>query len=241
MAQRFLGEQFDIHTGGIDHVPIHHTNEIAQSECASGKSPFANFWMHGEFLVVDQAPKMSKSLGNVLTVDTLEKNGVAPLAYRFLCLQSHYRKQLKFTDENMTAAARAYERLTEQCQQFRGQQGKASPATAPYIEALLEAMGNDLNAPQAVANLYKFLDDDKLSLADKAALVARHEEFLGLGLLEQRKAESIPEHLQQMLAQRNAARAAKQWTESDRLRDAILAAGYEILDGEGGSQLKKKI
>lgn len=247
MSMRLLGEQFDIHTGGVDHIPIHHTNEIAQSECASGKSPFVRYWLHGEFLVIDDAEKMSKSLGNFLTVQTLKDRGYQPLAYRLLVLQSHYRKQLRFSEAILSGAQRGYERLTTLARRAKAEAGDSDAPLGPkgeaHLAAFREALGNDLNAPQALATLYSVLEDDQLSAAEKALLASNFDEILGLDVFGEPEAagNEAPLALQELLRQRNAARAGKDWVEADRLRGEIAAAGYEILDSPSGSSLKRRL
>src|SRR5690606_15895802 len=159
MSTKFLGEQFDIHTGGEDLLPIHHTNEVAQAECASGRHPFVNVWMHGAFLVIGDGVKMSKSKGHVFTVEVLEDNGVPAPAYRLLCMQSHYRKQLQFNDGNIQGALRCYERLTRVACEMEKSAGpvsddlQLSDKARAYVKNFEDAIANDLNAPQAFSNL----------------------------------------------------------------------------------------
>jgi cysteinyl-tRNA synthetase len=253
MSVKFLGEQFDIHTGGVDHIPIHHTNEVAQSECATGKSPFVRYWMHGEFLVIDDAEKMSKSLGNVLTVTTLEEKGFDPLAYRLLLLQSHYRKQLRFSTETLAGAARGLARLAQTAQRlvnqapFSGKLPKPGEALESdkargYRAQFYEAMGEDLNTPQALAAMFTMLDDAAVSPADKLRLLVEQDLVFGLAPWEERKTQDdVPAELTELLAQRNRARAAKDFAEADRLRKEIAARGYEILDSAGGSSLRRRL
>jgi cysteinyl-tRNA synthetase len=246
MASKFLGQTFDIHTGGVDHIPIHHTNEIAQSECATGQHPFVRFWLHGEFLVIEDAAKMSKSLGNFTTVDTLVEKGFDPLAYRLLCLQSHYRKQLKFSYDNLLAAQKSYERLH---QTTLGLKRAGAPATLlgkkaeGYRHEMTEAAYNDLNMPQVTAALFTLLDDAALAPAEKLALSGFADSLLGLDLLAERqvKTDDVPADLLALLKLRNDSRAAKDWAEADRCRAAIAARGYEILDSPQGSTLKRRL
>jgi cysteinyl-tRNA synthetase len=163
MAMKFLGPQFDIHTGGVDHIPIHHTNEIAQSECATGLAPFVKYWMHGEFLIIEGDEKMSKSLGNTLTVGTLEEKGFPPLGYRVLILQSHYRKQLRFSYENLVGAVKAYERLTAAAIKLRAEAGNAryvgasSAAGQKHLAVFHEAMSIELNTTYSLGEFYSVM------------------------------------------------------------------------------------
>jgi cysteinyl-tRNA synthetase len=249
MSRRYLGDRFDINTGGVDHIPIHHTNEIAQSECATGLAPFVKYWMHGEFLIIEGDEKMSKSLGNTLTVGTLEEKGFPPLGYRVLILQSHYRKQLRFSYENLVGAVKAYERLTAAAIKLRAEAGNAryvgasSAAGQKHLAVFHEAMANDLNTPQALAEVYAVMDDQALSAPEKVKLIEAMDQVLGLDVFHRQVvADAIPEELTQLLAARNAARAAKNWSEADRLRKEILDRGYDILDAAtGGSSLKKRL
>lgn len=250
MSMKFLGEQFDIHTGGVDHIPIHHTNEIAQSECATGTAPFVRYWMHGEFLIIEGDEKMSKSLGNTLTVGTLEQRGFAPLGFRVLALQSHYRKQLRFSYDNLVGAVKAYERLTAQAIRIRQEAGNAqylgsqpSDKGAKHLAIFNEAMANDLNTPQALAALYGLMEDPAVAAPEKTWLIEKMDTVLGIDVFHQQSvSEAIPEELTALLAARNAARTAKNWGEADRLRKDILERGYDILDAAtGGSSLKKRL
>jgi cysteinyl-tRNA synthetase len=251
MATKYLGATFDIHTGGVDHIPIHHTNEIAQSECATGKKPFVRYWLHGEFLVIDDSAKMSKSSGSVLTVTTLEEKGFEPLAYRFLCLQSHYRKQLKFSHETLLAAQRSYERLQNTVLSLRGEVLKLGPKVVnalgakgqSYLKDMEEAIFNDLNTPQVMAVLFTSLDDGSLSKSEKFTLTSLANDLLGLDLFTERvkQVEIIPEEMLALLKKRNDSRAAKDWSEADRCRNEITARGYEILDTPQGSSLRKRL
>jgi len=248
MSMKFLGNQFDIHTGGVDHIPIHHTNEIAQSEASTGKSPFVNFWMHGEFLVIDDAAKMSKSSGQVLTVQSLADAGYFPLAFRLLALQCHYRKQLKFSYESLAGAQRGYERLSHLAQRSLADAGgkitdlKLSPVAEKYRQQFRSALAQDLNMPQAVATLYSLLEDSHLSSAERVALVAEMDQVLGLDVFTPMPvASTIPPELTAMLDDRNTARAAKNWARADELRREIDARGYEICDSPQGSYLKKRL
>lgn len=247
MSRRFLGEQFDIHTGGEDLLPIHHTNEVAQAECASGKHPFVNVWMHGAFLVIGDGIKMSKSKGHVFTVEVLEANGIPPPAYRLLCLQSHYRKQLKFNDENIHGAVRCYERLTRVAGDLAAQAGPVeedlalSAAAADYKAIFEEAIANDLNAPQAFSNLMTLIDDTKLSAAERVSLIRTHDRVLGIEPFHPVAVKTeVPQEWLDRLAARNQARLDKDWSKADQLRDEISAAGFEILDSPEGSTLKRK-
>lgn len=254
MAMRYLGQELDIHTGGVDHIPIHHTNEIAQSECATGRKPFARHWLHGEFLLLDDSVKMSKSTGNILTVDSLAEKGFDPRSYRFLLLQTHYRKQLHFSYETLTAAQKGLERLLQQTTRLsltsatdhqateKSQPPPLSAAAKTYADQFQQALVQDLNMPQALAELHRLVSDPAVAQEEKARLVLEWDEVLALDLSTPlaQKEQAIPDEFVKMLAARNVARQNKDWAEADRIRKELLSSGYEILDSPQGTSLKKK-
>ncbi|HPP76522.1 MAG TPA: cysteine--tRNA ligase, partial [Armatimonadota bacterium] len=153
MSMRYLGETFDIHTGGIDHIPVHHTNEIAQSQAATGK-PFVRYWMHGEFLVVSGGEKMAKSAGEFLRLQVLTDKGYDPLAYRYLCLQVHYRSKLNFTWESLDAAQAGYNRLKAFIDVASRARGTEQPWVQEYRDRFRDAITDDLNIPRAIAVMW---------------------------------------------------------------------------------------
>ncbi len=228
MSIKYLGEQFDIHCGGIDHVPIHHTNEIAQSETATGKKPWVRYWLHGEFLNIAET-KMAKSGENFITLQTIKDRGISPIAYRYFLLQTHYRKQLNFSWEALQAAETGLGNLRDQVRQ--------APDTAKESEstkqAFFSALNDDLNAPEGLAILWQALKEKKVSR--KTALEC--DTVLGLHLDKKPKDIIIPASVQTLLDLRARARAAKNWTESDRLRDEIVAAGFTIEDTDEGQKV----
>ena len=247
MSIKRLGEQFDIHTGGVDHIPIHHTNEIAQAECSTGCSPFVRFWMHGEFLVLDDE-KMSKSLGNVLTVATLKDQGFDPLAFRMLALQSHYRKQLRFNQDNLVSAAKGLERLRISTRRLSDEaqgakfHGPLSQRGSEHQAAFDHALASDLNMPQAVAQAFSLIDDAKVVAPEKLHLLWIFDEVFGIGMFKAPAVSTeIPAEMTAMLVARNQARADKNWAEADRLRQEITGRGYDICDGDSGTVLKKRL
>ena len=243
MSMKYLGEQFDIHCGGIDHIPVHHTNEIAQSEGASGKSPWVRLWMHGEWLVTDKA-KMSKSAGGFTTVDTLIEKGYDPLAFRYLCLQAHYRQQLAFSFDALDGAANSLDRLRRSMMALREESGGKATPPADDHSRLVEFQGflaDDLNLPRALAVLWNVLNKDEAPAAEKLGLLYRFDEVLGLGLQDyEPSAEEVPTEILEMVEQRQAARKAKDFAEADRLRDAVLDAGYDIKDTADGPVVTRK-
>ena len=240
MSMKYLGEQFDMHCGAIDHIAIHHTNEIAQSEGATGKKPWVRVWLHGEWLVTDKE-KMSKSKGGFTTVDTLVENGYDPLAFRYLCLGAHYRQQLAFSYEALDAAAAGLDRLRRQIAALRDAfEPHPLPADHPRLKEFTTSLADDLNVPRALATAWTVLRDDSLPGAEKLALIYEFDNVLGLGLKEYSPArDEIPEDVMDLVRKRGDARSAKNWAEADRLRSEIAARGYIIKDTAGGPVVTK--
>lgn len=242
MAMKYLGNTLDIHCGGIDHVTIHHTNEIAQSEAATGQK-YVNYWVHGEFLIL-RSGKMSKSGGTFVTLQTLIDKGYDPLAYRYLCLGAHYRTQLEFSYESLDSAAKSLKNLRQLAWQAKTQTTSlplASEKVHACNEKLTAAMEDDLNAPRALAVVWEVLKSD-LSAAEKLAFVEFADSILALDLLrgpEEEKVE-IPAEVISLVEQRTAARKSKDWQKSDQLRDQIAALGYVVKDTPQGPQITKK-
>ena len=238
MAMKYLGNTLDIHCGGIDHVTIHHTNEIAQSESATGQK-YVNYWVHGEFLIL-RSGKMSKSGGTFVTVDVLKEKGYEPLAYRYLCLGAHYRTQLEFSYESLDSAAKSLKNLRTAVQQL----GDARLATAhvqAWKDKFTAAMEDDLNAPKALALVWEAVRSAELTPPEKREFVTFADTILSLDLLAPvARDEAVPPSVQALLDQRAAARNAKDWKKSDELRGAILQAGYVVKDTPQGQQLTKK-
>jgi cysteinyl-tRNA synthetase len=236
MAQKYLGDYFDIHCGGEDHIPVHHTNEIAQTEARVG-TRLANFWMHGYFLLQNDA-KMAKSAGEFLRVGALIDRGYDPLAYRYLCLTAHYRSQLNFTWDALDAAVTALDRMRHGVYALR----EAWP-TSPD-PALVERFGNeindDLNVPRALAVAWEALRGD-IAPGVKRATLLRFDDVFGLGLAAWvPKVETVPAEVQALADARLAARKAKSWAEADRLRAELHAAGWEMEDRPDGYVLKRR-
>lgn len=250
MSMHYLGEQFDIHCGGIDHIPVHHTNEIAQVEAATGK-PWVNFWLHGEFLVVlknkegeNDIARMGKSEGNFLTLSFLQKQNYQPLAYRYLLLNAHYRSQLIYTQEAMQSAQRGFQNLTDKVAALRETTKPEEIAKAaihePSLVSFAEAILDDLNSPQALASAWKILGDNSLSAPVKLRTLEKFDEVLGLKIADMvPRVDAIPPEIENLLEKRLAARKAKDWKQADAIRDEIKAKGYEVLDGKEGLKVKK--
>ncbi|NUM25210.1 MAG: cysteine--tRNA ligase [Candidatus Buchananbacteria bacterium] len=234
MSMKYLGEHFDIHCGGIDHVPVHHTNEIAQNEGATKKKS-VEFWCHGEFLVIDSA-RMGKSEGNFITLQTLIDKDFEPLAYRYLCLQAHYRQKLNFSWESLQAAENALLKLWETVVDY----GKvAKTGCAEYEKRFLEVVNDDLNMPKALAIVWELVKDKDFSDGAKKCTLLKFDTVLGLGL-QQAKKQLIPEHIRAVAEEREAARAAKDWVKADNLRKQIEQDGYIIADTAQGFIIKTK-
>lgn len=235
MSSKYLGEQFDIHTGGIDHIPVHHTNEIAQAEAAFQKKPWVKYWLHNEFLVMDKG-KMAKSAGSFITLQTVIDKGYEPIAYRFLCLGTHYRKQLMFSWEAMNTAANAYEALKNKIAELN-EQGKEDESKA-YHEKFMQEINDDMNIPRALAVLNGVINDSKLSKKAKLGLIADFDEILGLDLLKEEKIE-IPKEVMELADKREKARKENNYELADKLRGEIKAKGFIVEDTKKGPVLKK--
>ncbi|MET0683412.1 MAG: cysteine--tRNA ligase [Casimicrobiaceae bacterium] len=236
MAQEYLGDYFDIHCGGEDHIPVHHTNEIAQTEARVG-TRLANFWLHGYFLLSNDA-KMAKSAGEFLRVQYLIDHGYDPLAFRYLCLTGHYRGQLNFTWDALDAAAVALERMRNGVFALRDA-GAATPDAA-LTERFGNEINDDLNLPRALAVAWETLRGDLAPDAKRATLLG-FDAVLGLRLAEWTpKREAVPDAVTALAEARLAARRTKNWVDADRLRTELHAAGWEMEDRPDGYALKRK-
>ena len=241
MSMKYLGEQFDIHTGGIDHIPIHHTNEIAQSEGATGKK-WVNYWLHNEFLVIDK-DKMAKSGENFLTLKVLEEKKFSPLDYRYFTFTAHYRKQLSFSLEAMEAAKNAFDSLKRKIIEFKkgtGDGEKHAEIARKYKNKFLEVINDDLNIPEAMAVLWNVIKDDKLSAKEKLSILFDFDRVFGLNLkqVEEDKFD-IPDDIMDLITQREQARQNKDWKKADELRTLLKKKGYEISDTPEGPDIKR--
>lgn len=236
MSLKYLGEQFDIHCGGIDHIPVHHTNEIAQTEAFTGKAPWVNLWMHGEFLVLDKG-KMSKTGGDFLTLQSVVDRGYEALDYRFFCLGTHYRAPLSFSFEALDGARAGRRSLRERLAPLRGQAPcpQAEARAHPLWQEFWGQVAEDLNAPRALAVAWEVAKQPALAAELKAGLIAAMDAWLGLDLLAPEAAPAGPSPEEgELLEARAAARAAKDWAASDRLRLELEARGIRVKDGKGG-------
>jgi cysteinyl-tRNA synthetase len=239
---KYLGESFDIHCGGIDHIPIHHTNEIAQSEGATGKN-FVNYWLHGAFLVMGKKEKMAKSAGNILTLQTLIDKGFDPLDYRYLCLTAHYRSELEFSWESLKAARKSLLKLKEKIEEFREKAKKEKIESDPkivkkYQEAFLEAINDDLNMPKALAIVWDLVKTREISAKDKLRLLFEFDKVLGLNL-EKEMEGKIPEEVKKLVEEREEARKKGDFKKADEIREKIKSMGYLVEDTKEGPKVKK--
>lgn len=240
MGQKYLGEQFDIHTGGIDLIPTHHENEIAQSKGRCGKIP-AKFWMHGEYLLINGG-KMSKSLGNVYLIKDLVAKGYDPLVYRLFSYSCHYRNKLNFTWDGMEATSKSLERLKNGYQlHLEGRDEVDNNVVAEFEKRFHQAINDDLNMPAAMGVVWEVVRQEKKS-PKWANLLVKFDTVLGLKIGEptEKQQEEIPQEILDLLEQRKQARESKDWAKSDELRDLIQSKGYEIKDTKNGTEIKKK-
>ena len=233
MSMKYLGETFDIHTGGVDLIFPHHENEIAQSEGATGH-PFVKYWLHNEWLMVN-GKKMSKSLKNFYTLRDIEIKGFSPLAYRYLTLQTHYRKPLNFTWESITAAQNALNKLNDQYKELGETIGEIEDG---YRNKFVEAMDNDLETPQALALMWDLIKDQTVSKENKKTTILDFDKVLGLGLDKIRPIE-IPEEIKKLAEERELARQNKDFKKSDELRDQIQKLGFSVKDTPEGPKISK--
>ncbi len=239
MSMKYLGEQFDIHCGGIDHIPVHHTNEIAQSEAAIGKKPWVKYWLHNEFLVLGQHEKMAKSGENFITLSTLVEKGYSPLDYRYFCLGTHYRHPLMFSYEALDGAKNARKRLNERIIELKKGKGKSSSVEQKkYLDQFTAQINDDLNTPQVLATMWDLLKDDALSNKDKYALLLKFDAIFGFDL-KKVKGEKIPAAVVTLAEERLQARQNKDWKKSDELREKISQLGYVVGDTKEGFEIKK--
>ena len=237
MGQKYLGEQFDIHTGGIDLIPTHHENEIAQSKGACGKIP-ARYWMHGEYLLINGG-KMSKSLGNVYLLDDIVNRGYDPLVYRLFSYSCHYRNKLNFTWEGMDASAKSYERLKDGYQKHLvGEDEIAQEVIDEFENRFHMAINDDLNMPLAMSVVWEVVRYEQKSkkLAD---LLLKFDSVMGLQIDKRTEKEEIPEEILELVEQRKLARQERDYVKSDEIRDTLKEKGYEVKDTKDGMTVEK--
>lgn len=240
MSKKYLGEVFDIHTGGVDHIPIHHENEIAQAECWLGH-PAVHYWMHSEFMLIDGG-KMSKSLGNTYTISDLVAKGYSPVVFRYFCLNVQYRQKINFTWEAMDAAKAAYNKLCAQLVSHKNSPARTEKSILyDFHNKFEEAINDDLNIPLAIGVLWTMLKLPKSCDVYKLALDFDRVFALDFDKVKEEKKEIvIPDNVRQLAETRLQARKAKNWAESDRLREELSALGYSVKDTADGYELSEK-
>lgn len=242
MSRKYLGDVFDIHTGGVDHIPVHHENEIAQSEALLGK-PAVNYWMHGEFLLVDNG-KMSKSLGNTYTIADLRARGFNPLAFRYFCLNAVYRNKLNFTWDGLKSAQVALDRLYDGVLANRNGTGKVSPEVVnDFLRDFDEAINDDLNIPKALSVVWNIVRYE-IKSAQLYDILVKMDTVLGLDfdkVHEKRdEEEEVSAEIQELIDKRQQARKEKNWKVADEIRDKLKAMGITLEDTPQGVKVVKK-
>jgi len=239
MIIKILGEQIDIHTGGIEHIPVHHNNEIAQSEAATGKEPFAKYWLHRAHLQISGG-KIAKSEGNVVYLSQIIEKGFSPLAFRYFLLNSHYRTSTNFSWEALEAAENAYRKLKEFFSSLRSNLENSKGLTLGYSNDFKEAISNDLNTPEALAVVWKLVKDESVSSIDKRTTLLNFDQVLGLDLENNEyKVKDISAKVEQLVKERESARTLGDYSKSDQLRQEIESLGFSIEDTSEGPRISQ--
>jgi cysteinyl-tRNA synthetase len=253
MAMTLLGNQIDIHTGGIDHIPIHHNNEIAQSESVTGKQ-FVKYWLHSAFITIE-GKKIAKSVGNTIYLRNVEDKGISPIAFRYWLLTSHYRSNTNFTWEALEGAGSALFRLHKHFVEKLGlpaQAGKVNGAVlVEYQKKFHEAVNDDLDTPKAIALIWELIKDKEISKEDVRATILEFDKVLGLGFSEGNRKlkkmlalkvvphDDLPKEVQKLVDERSKARKEKDWKKADEARTAIQSKGYTVEDTPRGPKVSK--
>lgn len=237
MSSKYLGKQFDIHTGGQEHIPVHHTNEIAQSETAFGKKPWVRYWIHFAWLLF-KGEKVSKSQGGLYTLSQLEEKNYDALSFRYLCLLISYRKPLNFTIESLNSSMRSYLRLKNIISELKKSKEKKNKKNIEIAKKqFLEIINDDFNTPKGLSFLWEILRDNKLNDAEKYELALNFDKVFGLGLNKEEKIK-IPRKVEKLIKERENARERKDWKKSDELRDKINKEGYIVDDTKEGAKVR---
>jgi cysteinyl-tRNA synthetase len=231
MAREYLGDFFDIHTGGIDHIPVHHTNEIAQTQGAC-ETEMANFWLHNDFMTIDEE-KISKSIGNTLYLKSVEEKGFSPLAYRYLLLGAHYRSEVDFSWKSIESAQNSLDRLYRVVRDADPESGVVHDQ---YMTQFMNAINDDLNTPQALAVMWEMVRDEDVNQADKATTLIAFDEVLGLNL-DAPPSYEIPEDVKALAKKRRLARENKDYDKADTLREKIKEKGFQVEDTDAGQRI----
>jgi len=238
MSTKELGNSFDIHTGGMDLIFPHHTNEIAQSEAFSDKK-FVNYWVHGGMLNLKEG-KMSKSLGNIYTLDDLKDRGFDPIYYRYLCLQTHYRKPLEFSFEALESSKNAYEKIKRKVIEIRKTKHKGITNVGSYEKKFIEAINDDLNMSKALEAFWSLLENSDIDSSVRIKTLEKFDKVLGLNVKGMKDVKiSIPKKVKDLVEKREVARSQKEWDKSDLLRKEINNLGYSVEDTSSGSIIRK--
>jgi len=236
ISMKYLGKQFDIHTGGIDLIFPHHSNEIAQSQAYSKKTPFVKYWIHSEHLMVENE-KMAKSKGNFYTLKDIEKK-FNPLAFRYLCLSSHYSTKLNFTWKSLESSQNALNKLYEKAIEFKSKRVKLGKKAGLYKDKFLYFINDNLDTVKAIALLWKMLREKQIKKEEKYSLLLDFDKVLGLNI-EKTKELKIPENVKELVLEREEIRKQKNWKRADEIRKRVLEMGYEIEDRKSDSKIKK--
>ncbi|MFA7216856.1 MAG: cysteine--tRNA ligase [Candidatus Paceibacterota bacterium] len=238
MVKELLGETIDIHTGGTDHIPVHHTNEIAQSICANEK-PLAKYWLHNAFLNVE-AEKMSKSEGNFIRLQSIIDQKINPLAFRYLILTAHYSSQLQFSWDALKGSETALNKIHTKLEEFEQNSDESNEKDLVNTkEKFTKFINDNLDTPKALALVWEIIKDENISPSDKKTLILDFDKILGLDL-GKKNTVTISKELKKMIESRDEARENKDWQTSDRLRKDIENMGFEVKDTEEGTQIYKK-
>jgi cysteinyl-tRNA synthetase len=238
MSKKYLGSTFDIHMGGIEHVPVHHTNEIAQSEAVNG-APLCNYWLHNEHLLVDNG-KMAKSVGTSYCLDDITAKGFDPLTLRYLFLTAHYRSKQNFTWESLEQARTAYNKIRTFVEEHLS--AEKGEVLKDYEKLFLEAVNDDINIPKGLAVVWTMIRDNTQKPENIIATLFQFDKVLGLGLSSIKKTQGeVPDAIHILVNEREVARKEKKWQESDRIRDEINKLGYEIQDSDTGPKIEPKV
>jgi cysteinyl-tRNA synthetase len=244
MSMKYLGDTFDIHCGGVDHIAVHHTNEIAQSEGATGKK-FVNYWLHGAFLVMGKNMKMAKSVGNIITLQSLIDDGFDPLDYRYLCLTAHYKSELEFTLDNLKVARNSLSTLREKITLMKESIGKKKDKSDSkiikfYRDEFVSAVNDDLNMPKALSIVWNLVrSNEKITARDKLKLLHEFDKILGLNFDKMEKAKKLPEEVKSLIEEREKLRKQGNYEAADSIRKKIKELGFIIEDTPKGVRWKR--
>jgi len=239
MATKYLGEHIDIHCGGIDHIPVHHNNEIAQSETALGHK-WVNFWLHGEFLVLDKEEKMSKSKDNFTTLETLIEKGYDPLVYRYYCLNTNYGKALVFSWKAIDSASIALNKLKSKVIEYKKASLEDEILNLKYLEDFYKTCQNDLNISLGVGIMWDMINDNSISNANKYLILLEMDKILGLKFDTMKEEEQVfDDEIMKLVKERQEARKNKDFKTSDRIRNELLKMGIALEDSKDGVRIKR--